>query len=231
VTIIVYWLGMQHDKATYLHKEVVMKQQQLSKSYRELMESQQKLQQMAYYDELTTLPNRVHLYNFLKQSIAELQLNKQLLVVLFIDLDGFKEVNDTTGHKIGDLLLKEAGQRIQLCIRNADLVSRLGGDEFIVVLKNCDIKAAEEVAGRIINELSKSYTFYDEIVHVTASIGASIAPKDGDDEELLIQRADKAMYFAKNQGKNGFAFYNEDLEEVYSKKFIVFEKISKENRD
>ncbi|WP_147534744.1 GGDEF domain-containing protein [Bacillus marasmi] len=224
VTTIVYWLGMQYDKANYFHKQLVIKQHQLSKSYRELMEFQQKLQQMAYYDELTSLPNRIHLYTFLKKSITELQLNKQTLVVLFIDLDGFKEVNDTTGHKIGDMLLKEAGNRIQCCIRDDDLVSRLGGDEFIVVLNHCDLKDASEVASRIINEVSKPYTFNDEFIHVTASIGASIAPQDGEEEEILIQRADKAMYYAKKQGKNTFAFYHEDLENVYSKNYMVIEK-------
>lgn len=212
VTAIVYWLGMQYDRATFYHKELILKQQQLSKSYQQLMESQQKLRTLAYYDELTSLPNRVLLYNYLKKSLIDIKQNKQMLAVLFIDLDGFKEVNDRTGHNVGDMLLKEIGKRIQSCVRNIDLVSRLGGDEFIVVLSNCDREATIEVANRIISEVSFPYHFNHVEFKITASIGASIAPDDGANEEDLIRNADKAMYFAKSQGKNTFAFFDKKFE-------------------
>ncbi|NMD70505.1 GGDEF domain-containing protein [Bacillus sp. DNRA2] len=211
VTAIVYWLGMQYDRATFYHKELKLKQQQLLNSYQQLMASQQKLRELAYYDELTSLPNRVLLYNYLKKSLIDIKQNKQMLAVLFIDLDGFKEVNDRTGHNVGDMLLKEIGKRIQSCVRNVDLVSRLGGDEFIVVLSNCDREAASDVANRIIREVSYPYHFNHVNFQITASIGASIAPDDGDNEEDLIQNADKAMYFAKSKGKNTFAFYDKKL--------------------
>jgi diguanylate cyclase len=217
VTFTIYWLGKQYDKVKYYQMELEIKQKQLINSYKELKEFQIKLKQMAYFDELTALPNRTMLYDYLKKSIALLKHDKNMLVVLFVDLDGFKVINDTTGHYIGDRLLVEAGKRIKSCIRNRDIVSRLGGDEFIVVLNQCDKNSATEVAHRILNEVSMPYHLNNHLVHITASIGASIAPKNGEDEELLIQRADKAMYYAKSQGKNTFKFYDVEFEALHSK--------------
>lgn len=194
VTIIIYWLGMQYDKADFYHKELIIKQKQLT--------------QMAYYDELTLLPNRTLLYEFLKGSIQQLKQDNQRLVVLFLDLDGFKMINDDFGHYIGDLLLREIGNTLKSCIREKDMVARLGGDEFIIVLTDCNKSAAIEVVARINDKLSKPVIINGHSLQITASIGASISPDDGLDEEILIQRADKAMYEAKNKGKNTFAYYH-----------------------
>ncbi|WP_318502657.1 GGDEF domain-containing protein [Bacillus sp. T3] len=197
VTMIIYWLGMQYDKADFYHKELMKKQKQLT--------------QMAYYDELTLLPNRSLLYKFLKKSIQQIKLDNKSFVVLFIDLDGFKVVNDEFGHYIGDLLLVEVGSTLKSCISEKDMVARLGGDEFIIVLTDCNKSSAIEIVACVKNKFSKPFILNGRSVQITASIGASISPDDGLDEELLIQRADKAMYEAKNKGKNTVAYYQPSI--------------------
>jgi diguanylate cyclase (GGDEF)-like protein len=167
---------------------------------------------LAYYDSLTALPNRSLFSKLLNQCITESSRYGKQLAVLFVDLDRFKNINDTLGHAAGDLLLQEVGRRLKSCLRESDVVARMGGDEFVVLLPNIDSAAdVATVAHKILTATSKSFATQGQKFHVTASIGICIYPGCGDDERSLMQNADIAMYQAKEEGKNNFQFYSEAM--------------------
>lgn len=171
---------------------------------------------MAYHDALTGLPNR----NMFRKQLNEALKHKGngMLAVLFLDLDRFKIINDTKGHKLGDLLLQLVSKRIEKAVQAEGLVSRQGGDEFIILLENIDKERVKEVAQRILEEFSKVIIINNQEFFVTTSIGISLAPIDGKDEETLIKHADTAMYLAKAHGKNNFQFYTSQLHGLSSRK-------------
>jgi diguanylate cyclase (GGDEF)-like protein len=145
----------------------------------------------------------------LNQAISLAHRHANQLAVLFLDLDGFKNVNDTLGHGAGDLLLQEFGKRLQGCLRESDTVARLGGDEFVVLLPTLrDAADAEMIAHKILAAARTSFVALGQESHVTASVGISTYPKDGKDEQSLMKNADIAMYQAKQNGKNNFQFYS-----------------------
>ncbi len=191
-------------------------------SERKLLE--EKLKKMAYYDELTDLPNRKLVSRHLTKAIARSSRKKHNLIVMFLDLDGFKKVNDTLGHKAGDSLLIEVAKRLLLSVREEDLVARLGGDEFIIVFEETLSPELEMIAQRIIDSISTPYIIGENETKISPSIGISIYPEDGEDKETLIHNADKAMYFAKNNGKNNYKFYSSELDSLEIKKRNVFDK-------
>jgi diguanylate cyclase (GGDEF)-like protein/PAS domain S-box-containing protein len=164
---------------------------------------------MAYYDTLTGLPNR----NYFRQYLNEVLTAKknETAAVLFLDLDRFKNINDTKGHSVGDLILKKVAQRLENAVKTEGFVSRQGGDEFIILIENSDKTKVAEAAGRILNAFSSSFEVNQEEFFVTPSIGISMYPQDGNDEETLIKHADTAMYQAKGHGKNNFRFYSSNL--------------------
>jgi diguanylate cyclase (GGDEF)-like protein len=166
----------------------------------------------ACYDNLTALPNRGLFSKVLNQCLSLSHRQVEQAAVLFVDLDRFKNINDTLGHAAGDLLLQEVGKRIKSSLRESDTVARLGGDEFVVLLPNI-VSGADvaTVAQKILGVISKSFTALEQEFHVTASIGVSMYPTDGDDERTLMKNADIAMYQAKEEGKNNFQFYSEAL--------------------
>jgi diguanylate cyclase (GGDEF)-like protein len=167
---------------------------------------------LAYYDGLTTRPNRNMFSKLLNQAIRLARRDRKQLAVLFVDLDRFKNINDTLGHDAGDLLLQEVGKRLRGCLRESDTVARLGGDEFVVLLPALDDAAdVEVVAHKILAATSKSFVALGQEVRVTASVGVSTYPKDGDDEQSLMKNADIAMYQAKEDGKNNFRFYSAEM--------------------
>jgi len=167
---------------------------------------------LAYYDSLTTLPNRTMFSKLLNQAIRLARRDGKQLAVLFVDLDRFKNINDTLGHEAGDLLLQEVAKRLQGCLRESDTVARLGGDEFVVLLAALhDAADAEVVAHKILAATSKSFVALGQEFRVTASVGVSTYPKDGDDEQSLMKNADIAMYQAKEDGKNHFRFYSAEM--------------------
>jgi diguanylate cyclase (GGDEF)-like protein len=167
---------------------------------------------LAYYDSLTALPNRGMFSKLLSQAISLARRGKTELAVLFVDLDRFKNINDTLGHDAGDLLLQEVGKRLQTCLRESDTVSRLGGDEFVVLLPALRVAAdAEVVARKILTAIGESFVALGQEFRVTASVGISTYPKDGDNEQSLMKNADIAMYKAKEDGKNNFQFYSMEM--------------------
>lgn len=167
---------------------------------------------LAYYDSLTTLPNRSLFSKLLNQALSVARRDAKQLAVLFVDLDRFKNINDTLGHEAGDLLLQEVGKRLQGCLRESDTVARLGGDEFVVLLPALrDAADIKVVAHKILAATGKSFVAHGQEFRVTASVGASIFPKDGDDEQSLMKNADIAMYQAKEDGKNNFQFYSAQM--------------------
>lgn len=169
-----------------------------------------RLHRMAHFDELTGLPNRSLLFDRLNQAVARADRHNEMFATLFIDLDGFKQINDSCGHETGDALLAEAASRISFCIRGTDTAARIGGDEFIVILTDVTSAVdAERVAGKLTEVLSQPFEVCEHDCVITASIGISLFPEHGVDVESLINRADKAMYSAKKAGKNTWHMFRE----------------------
>jgi len=172
----------------------------------------QRVEYLAYHDALTGLPNRTMFSKLLSQSISEARRYDRQLAVSFLDLDRFKRINDTLGHEAGDQLLQEVATRLEECVRDSDTVARLGGDEFVVLLPElADGKYAATVAQKILTAVAKPFTLIGQEFRVTTSIGISVYPQDGLDEQTLTKNADIAMYQAKTEGKNNFQFYSEKL--------------------
>ncbi len=167
---------------------------------------------LAYHDGLTGLPNRSLFSRMLGQGIAHARRYNRQLAVLFLDLDRFKHINDTLGHEAGDELLVTVATRLRSCLRENDCVARLGGDEFVVLLPELEHeKHVSTVAQKILAAISKPFILLGQEFRVTASVGISIYPQDGSDEQTLKKNADIAMYQAKAEGKNNFQFYSEKL--------------------
>lgn len=184
-----------------------------------------KLKQLAFFDELTDLANRTLLERHLKKVLSRSKRINQPLGVMFIDLDGFKQVNDTMGHETGDLLLKEVAVRLKDTVRDEDFIARLGGDEFIILFEETNKTDILEIADRILTNVSVPYLFGDKKPKVTPSIGVAMYPEDGIDQETLLNNADKAMYYAKSRGKNNIQFYTKALPEQPMKKDGVIRRI------
>ncbi|MCH6268215.1 PAS domain S-box protein [Neobacillus citreus] len=164
---------------------------------------------MAYHDYLTGLPNRNKLNTTLSKELALAQNRSQQVAILFLDLDRFKLINDTLGHTTGDQLLKEVAERMKSSLYDKDIVFRQGGDEFIIILKNADRDVASIVSRRILDILSEPFQIENYDIFTSPSIGISMYPEDGENVEILIKKADFAMYHAKNDGKNNFKFYSQ----------------------
>ncbi|MBI5889927.1 MAG: diguanylate cyclase [Nitrosomonadales bacterium] len=172
--------------------------------------AEQKIAHLAHYDYLTDLPNRALFLDILQHSIALAKRIERKTAVLFLDLDGFKKINDTQGHDAGDLLLKGVSQRLRETVRESDTVARVGGDEFILVLDNIGSdENAALVANKIISALRVPFELKGQNCRVGASIGISLFPDDSGDPEKLVEFADKAMYLAKQNGKNTCRFYRD----------------------
>jgi diguanylate cyclase (GGDEF)-like protein len=164
---------------------------------------------LAHFDQLTGLPNRTLFMDRLNQAISVSNRATRAISLLFIDLDGFKPVNDTYGHSIGDRLLKEVAERLLSCLREGDTAARLGGDEFVVVLLESDLERAITVAHRILGMLRIPYEFGKKnISNISASIGIAEYPIHADQLDGLLSAADSAMYVAKNNGKNNYAIFS-----------------------
>ncbi|MHB1420445.1 MAG: putative bifunctional diguanylate cyclase/phosphodiesterase [Bacillota bacterium] len=171
-------------------------------------ESLQKLQVLSYYDPLTNLPNRHNFTTSLSKAIELARQRETKFAVIFLDLDRFKIVNDTLGHNNGDTLLQIIGKRLKNCVKQNDLVARMGGDEFVILLQGVnENQQIIDVAERIIESLNRPVNILGYEFYLTVSIGISIYPSDGDNLDALVKNADSAMYRAKEQGRNKYEFY------------------------
>ncbi len=177
-----------------------------------IKETEQRLEQLAHFDQLTGLANRMLFHDRLRGALARAHRHGKRLAVFYVDLDSFKQVNDTLGHKAGDDILVRAGHALSSSIREGDTVARLGGDEFGIILndlENADL--AQVLAQRIVEALSISVRFGARELQVSSSVGVALYPTDGEDEEALLRNADQAMYHAKKQGKNTYQFYDPSI--------------------
>jgi len=198
---------------------------------------------LAYHDTLTNLPNRYMFNDRLERAIAHAERGKQLLAVLFIDLDNFKQINDTIGHRAGDHLLQSVANQLMISMRKTDSISRLstgasdysehvvarvGGDEFIILLTDIkNIQDPAKVAQRILNVLSEPFIIGSQEVFMTASLGIAVYPLDGKDIDTLLINADVAMYQAKNRGRNNFQYYSESMNKFAFERFTIENKLRK----
>ncbi len=175
----------------------------------ERQQMQTKLQQMAQYDQLTAIPNRVFLYDRLQVALATARREHGRFSILYLDLDKFKQVNDTLGHDAGDLLLQEVAKRLKQCVRESDTVARLGGDEFVILLQSISLpEQADLVAQKIRNALSRPFDISGHCLNIMTSIGIALYPEHGDDEHQLLKHADNAMYLAKNSDHRSQSIFN-----------------------
>ncbi|WP_342807514.1 EAL domain-containing protein [Alteromonas sp. M12] len=175
----------------------------------EFKEQQNKLEHMAHYDVLTNLPNRTLLADRLKQAISQSKRNQRLLAVVFLDLDGFKEVNDTHGHSLGDDLLVVIASRLKEAMRDCDTLSRFGGDEFVAVLADLEqLQDFQPIINRMLKAACVPVTLGNITLKVSASIGVTLYPADQTDADQLIRHADQAMYLAKQKGKNCYHLFD-----------------------
>ncbi|MFQ3249415.1 MAG: diguanylate cyclase (GGDEF)-like protein/PAS domain S-box-containing protein [Glaciecola sp.] len=174
-----------------------------------MKEHQKQLEHIAHYDILTNLPNRVLLADRLSQAMLQCSRNQQSLAVVFLDLDGFKQVNDAHGHNVGDQLLIELSHRMKKALREGDSLARIGGDEFVAVLTELsNVASCKPVLERLLQAASQPVTVDNKVLHVSASIGVTFYPEDNVDADLLMRHADQAMYVAKESGKNCYHFFD-----------------------
>lgn len=178
-------------------------------------ESEELIWNQANFDPLTALPNRRMFHDRLEQEIRKAHCNGHALALIFLDLDRFKEINDTMGHDIGDMLLMDAARRLSSCVRESDTVARLGGDEFTIILGELDDFASiDRVAMTILQKLAEPFQLNNKPAYVSASVGITLYPKDADNIDDLIKNADQAMYASKRQGRNRYCYFTQAMQEV-----------------
>lgn len=171
---------------------------------------EEKIQQMAFHDSLTGLPNRKLFSDRLGIVLAQARRNKKKVGIVMLDLDNFKDVNDTLGHDVGDTLLKAVAERLSVILRKSDTVARFGGDEFVLIFPDMEvIEEAIQVVQKIIDRFHKPFLIDTHQLVVTTSIGIAVYPNDGMDEEILMKNADIAMYQAKQAGRARYQLYKE----------------------
>ncbi|QOK93930.1 EAL domain-containing protein (plasmid) [Ralstonia pseudosolanacearum] len=187
----------------------------------QIREAQQRIRHLATHDTLTGLLNRCALEDRLEHALALARRNRSRVSVMFLDLDRFKNVNDTLGHQFGDQLLREVAARLQACAREADTVARLGGDEFVVMLESLDGMGTRRVAERILAAIGAPFHIDGQELFLGVSIGIAVAPHDGDDPHTLLRKADAAMYLAKERGRNNFQTFTSDLDDRVSRRFRI----------
>jgi diguanylate cyclase (GGDEF)-like protein/PAS domain S-box-containing protein len=175
-------------------------------------QAEERMHHLAHYDALTGLPNRALFSDRLQQAIVTAKREKTRVALLFIDLDKFKPVNDNLGHDVGDLLLKEVAKRMRNCVRDADTVSRIGGDEFVILLPSIELRQhAMVVAEKILHAINLPFELAGNNIHISSSIGVAVYPEHGGDEKLLTKNTDLAMYHAKNNGRNNVQLFTPDM--------------------
>jgi len=182
---------------------------------------EERITYLAYRDSLTDLPNRVLLRDRVEQALATAQREATPLALLFLDLDHFKNINDSLGHVVGDRLLREVAQRLSRAVREMDTVGRLGGDEFLVMLPVTDAEAAAHVAQKLLDQISQPFAVEAHDLMVTPSIGIAMFPRDGASFDELLKTADTAMYRSKDEGRNTYRFFTPEMNEAVSQRLVL----------
>ena len=218
---------------SYLYKNEKHKHRllrSLSRTNKEIKAKNSQLNHLANFDFLTQLPNRAWFLEQLKENVNQAKLHDSSFSLLFLDLDHFKAANDKYGHHAGDFILKTVAERIQHCLRDTDIVSRISGDEFIILLKTfCNPEDAVDVTNtiseKLLSAIQEPYLYNNFNLYVTASIGISIYPKDSKDFDSLLRQSDTAMYHAKSTGKNTFKYHDKELEQATAQQNRVLNEL------
>jgi diguanylate cyclase (GGDEF)-like protein/PAS domain S-box-containing protein len=214
--------SIKNSDGTTSKMEVIRNITDKKKAEEKLLKQQEKLIYQAYHDALTGLPNRVLLYDRLEQGIEKSKRSSLKLALLFIDLDHFKEINDSLGHDIGDKVLKSVTKKLHEIVRDEDSLARLGGDEFTVVMQNLKHgQDASILAQKILKIFAEPIIMDSNELYVSCSIGISLYPDDGDSAQNLLKYADSAMYKAKEDGRNNFQFYSSDMTEIAFERIVM----------
>lgn len=218
-TLIPTWLNIT---AVRNEDGKILKYISIHTNLQEIIDTQEKADFLAYHDSLTSLPNRVMLEEHLNHVIDVSKRNNYSVALLFLDLDRFKIINDTLGHNVGDKLLIEVSLRIKSVLRQSDMLARMGGDEFVIVLESAKTKSsAGFVCEKILEIVNQPVKIDNFKLNTSASIGVAMFPNDGDDMQTLIKNADTAMYYAKKQGKDTFEYYDEKLSEDVHDQLVI----------
>jgi len=175
-------------------------------------QDEERIHQLANFDHLTGLPNRIPLQDYFKYVLNLAKRNNSDFAIMFLDLDHFKEINDTLGHNIGDALLIEVASRLRSLMREVDMITRLGGDEFIIIVPDISVLGSEQVAKKLLDAIVTPYYINTHEFNITVSIGIALYPFDGQTFEILTKNADTAMYQAKAKGRNQYCFFTEDMQ-------------------
>lgn len=209
-----------------LQKEVMKRTRELEKANENLISKQKEVYDLAYFDSITSLPNRLYFVEELKDIFANLEKEQNRFGVLFLDIDRFKHINDTLGHNVGDYILKLLGMRLSKLTKDGDIVARVGGDEFFILIKNIesdiDIKT---LANSILNDFKDPYHIRDYVLHLTTSIGIAIYPDGGLDVQSLLMNADLALYKAKDLGGNSYYIYGDEIASKGLEKMVLLNQL------
>lgn len=200
------------DELGLISKNINQLAKTISTRESQLLESRSNLEHLSNHDTLTDTPNRRLFMWRLEHAIQNAKRNENKVAVIFLDLDQFKQINDTLGHDVGDELLKEVAKRLSTNIRTVDTLARIGGDEFNVLVENVkDISGLESIVTKLLDGFKEPFSCLNHSINITTSIGVSIYPDDGEDITTLIKNADLAMYKSKDKGRNSFSFFSEEL--------------------
>lgn len=203
---------------------IIVRQVFIMKRNRELLNE---LVYHAYFDQLTGLNNRACFQSELKQMMEKAKKDNSKLAILLLDLDRFKNINDTLGHEIGDYLLKACSVRLQNTIGQLDRIYRVGGDEFVIILPNATEEYCKSIAENILQKFTEPLFVKEYEILITPSLGISIYPDNGDNSELILKNADTSMYLAKSKGRNSFEFYSSELNDAISRKIKIENELRK----
>ena len=203
-------------------KRIQERERDLKRELTERRRAEYELAKLAHYDTVTQLPNRNRFNGYLTELLASARHTHEVFALLFVDLDNFKIVNDTLGHPVGDLLLKAVAARLRECVREQDVVSRLGGDEFTVILRNIGgAENAAHVSQKLVEALATPFRIVGRDVQVSCSVGVSLFPRDGSDATRLMKCGDMAMYHAKRCGRNNFQFFSPEMDAAARRRLSV----------